>query len=120
MIVQILRVAFGKLAAANFFVEFAADFFGIRIGERGFAFEFADFLIALGYTIGYCKLYAYGNTSSELKFVFGFPDWVFWGVLVPWLACVTFSLLFASVIMRDEDLGEDPTSSGADDLGLGG
>jgi hypothetical protein len=78
-----------------------------------------NFLLALGYTIGYCHFYAYGRTAGDLKFVLGFPDWVFWGVLAPWLACVTFSLLFASVIMRDEDLGEDPTGS-ADDLGLGG
>lgn len=79
-----------------------------------------NFVIALGYTISYCAFYAYGRTAAELKFVLGFPDWVFWGVLVPWGACVLFSILFASVIMRDEDLGEDPTGSGADDLGLGG
>jgi hypothetical protein len=75
-------------------------------------------VIALGYTITYCALYAY-DAKAELKFVLGFPEWVFWGVIVPWLACVSFSIVFASLIMRDEDLGEDPTGSGADDLGLG-
>jgi hypothetical protein len=78
-----------------------------------------NFVVAIGYTIGYCSLYAY-NARGEIKFVLGFPEWVFWGVVVPWLACVAFSIVFATFIMRDEDLGEDPTGSGADDLGLGG
>ncbi|MGE3314496.1 MAG: DUF997 family protein [Planctomycetaceae bacterium] len=79
-----------------------------------------NFVIAISYTIGYCALYAYKGTAADLKFVLGFPEWVFWGVIVPWGACVLFSTIFASLIMRDEDLGEDPTGSGADDLGLGG
>ncbi len=78
-----------------------------------------NFVVALGYSITYCYFNGYNRTAEDLKFVFGFPDWIFWGILVPWLACVTFSFFFASRMMRDEDLGEDPPEGG-DELGLGG
>ena len=43
---------------------------------------------------------------SDLKFVFGFPDWVFWGIVCPWGVCVVISILFANFFMTDADLGE--------------
>jgi len=78
-----------------------------------------NFVCALGYTITYCYLRGYNRTADDLQFIFGFPDWIFWGILVPWVICVAFSFLFASRLMRDEDLGEDPPA-GDDELGLGG
>ena len=38
----------------------------------------------------------------------GFPTWVFWGILVPWMACTAVSVWFAFAFMGDEDLGEEP------------
>ena len=52
-------------------------------------------------------------------FVLGFPDWVFWGILAPWSACVVFSFWFGATFMRDEDLGEELPEQ-EDELGLGG
>lgn len=66
---------------------------------------------ALAYSVGYCYLHGYNRTLdaslSEMKFYFGWPDWVFWGVVVPWGACVVVSALFAFVFMQDAPLGED-------------
>ena len=81
----------------------------------------ATFVVALVYSVGYCYVNGYNRAAEDLKFVFGFPDWIFWGVIVPWLACVVFSFYFASRFMRDEDLGQDPPGSeGDDEFGLGG
>ena len=69
---------------------------------------FVTWIIATAYCIGYCAKYAYGRSIDDLKYVWGFPDWVFWGIIVPWGVCIAFSWIFASIWMRDEELGEDP------------
>lgn len=61
---------------------------------------------ATAYTVGYCALYGYNRDPASLKFVFGFPDWIFWGIVVPWGTCTVVSGLFAFGLMRDEDLGD--------------
>lgn len=37
----------------------------------------------------------YKRSVSEIKFIFGFPDWVFYGVLIPWIAIVLYTIFFA-------------------------
>jgi hypothetical protein len=69
---------------------------------------FATWGIATAYCLIYCGRYAYGRSIDDLNYVAGFPDWVFWGIVVPWSVCILFSWVFAAVWMRDEDLGEDP------------
>ena len=64
-------------------------------------------LAALTYTIGYCSLYGYGRRLEDLTFVLGFPDWIFWGVITPWLCCLVFSWWFSFVFMTDADLGAE-------------
>jgi hypothetical protein len=76
-------------------------------------------LLALGYTVPYCYIYGYNRSLQDLTFVLGFPDWIFWGVLVPWGVCVVISFWFGAVFMRDEDLGEELPEQ-EDELGLGG
>lgn len=44
---------------------------------------------------------------EEIKLVWGIPFWVFWGVVVPWLACSLLSILIAYCLMKDQPLGED-------------
>lgn len=68
------------------------------------------------YTVSYCYLYGYGRKVADLKFVYGFPDWIFWGILVPWGVCVVISFLYGSVFMRDEYLGEDLEGSEEEDF----
>jgi hypothetical protein len=47
-----------------------------------------------------------------LKFVhlfwgIAFPDWVFWGIVVPWGACFVVSWWFSYVFVKDADLGKE-------------
>jgi len=37
----------------------------------------------------------YKRSVSEIKFIFGFPDWVFYGVLIPWISIVLYTIFFA-------------------------
>jgi hypothetical protein len=63
-------------------------------------------LAATSYTVGYCVWHGYGWESEEITFVFGFPAWVFWGIIAPWFACVIFAWWFAYRFMTDEPLGD--------------
>jgi hypothetical protein len=69
---------------------------------------FAAWACALVYTVTYCYLNGYNRSLDDLKFVYGFPDWIFWGIVTPWAACIAFSFLFGALFMKDEDLGKDP------------
>jgi hypothetical protein len=61
-------------------------------------------LTAMTYTVGYCAAFGYGPDTRELKLVWGFPDWVFWGIVTPWVACVVFGIWFAYAYMSDDDV----------------
>lgn len=90
----------------------------LRSSRREAIVVFFVWLAAFLYTIPYCYLHGYNRTLDSLTFVLGFPDWVFWGIVVPWSICLVFSFYFGSRFMRDEDLGEEPEAT--DDFGLGG
>ena len=62
------------------------------------------------YTVGYSYIHGYDRkldaSLDGMTFVFGWPDWVFYGVVAPWLVCTAISVVFALFIMRDAPLGE--------------
>jgi len=58
--------------------------------------------------VTYAALYGYNRSTADLTFVLGFPDWIFWGLVVPWVTCVVISAIVSQLLMRDEDLGIDP------------
>jgi hypothetical protein len=91
----------------------------LRSARREALVVLAAWIAALGYTVGYCYLHGYNRSAESLVFVFGFPDWVFWGIVVPWGACALFSFAFGAIFVRDEDLGEELPEQ-EDELGLGG
>jgi hypothetical protein len=66
----------------------------------------AIWLAALIWTCGYCAKYGYNLQPEDLKFVLGFPDWIFWGVVLPWGVCTLISGWFAFFFMQDADLGD--------------
>ena len=69
---------------------------------------------ACAYSVGYCYLYGYGRPAESIAYVWGFPDWIFWGVVVPWSVCTAICFWLAYFFIRDEDLGEEQAES---DLG---
>lgn len=80
----------------------------------------AAWLIAMTYTVTYCYVYGYDRKAADLKFVLGFPDWFFWGLVVPWTLCVVVSWLYAFYFMQDADLGDDRDEGFLDDDDLEG
>ena len=71
----------------------------------------ALYVAAMIYTVGYCWLYGYGRDPESLRLIWGFPDWVFWGVIVPWGVCTLLSWAFGAICMRDEKLADDADES---------
>ena len=65
----------------------------------------------LAYTVGYCFTHGYNRpldpSLEGMTFVFGWPDWVFYGVVAPWLVCTAISVVFATIVMKDAPLGEE-------------
>ncbi len=85
----------------------------LRSARREMFVTFGIFLVAVTYTGIYCGLNGYGRKVESLTFVLGFPDWIFWGIVVPWSVCIAFSLVFGALFMRDGDLGEElPSEEG--------
>ena len=74
-------------------------------------------LAAMVWSISVCHLMGYNRSAGELKLVLGFPDWVFWGIVVPWITCTVVSCVFGAFYVRDGDLGTDLENT--DELGLG-
>ncbi|MEN9555964.1 MAG: hypothetical protein RLZZ232_2250 [Planctomycetota bacterium] len=75
-------------------------------------------LAALGWSVGVSASMGYDRRPEDLKLIWGFPDWIFWGVVIPWLTCAVVSWLFGAFFVRDGELGQDLGDT--DDLGLGG
>ena len=63
--------------------------------------------VCLIWTVGYSAVAGYGVPSEEVSIVLGMPGWVFWGVLVPWIAATLFSVWFGLSYIADDDLGAD-------------
>jgi len=94
----------------------------VRSARREASLALGIWLVAMIYTITYCYLHGYGRTAESLTFVLWFPDWVFWGIVVPWGTCVLISVVFAFGFMGDEPLGDavddvEAGSSGGGSLG---
>jgi hypothetical protein len=77
------------------------------------------FLAAMAYTLTYCGLYGYGPNAVITPLVFGFPHWIFYGVIVPWVACTIVSIAYALIFITNDPLGEAAENwnpEGADQL----
>ena len=79
----------------------------VHAARREAALALGTWVAAMLYTVTYCYWHGYGRTVDSLSFVLWFPDWVFWGIVVPWGVCILFSTVFAFRIMGTESLGED-------------
>jgi hypothetical protein len=55
----------------------------------------------------------YGRDPDDIGLILGFPDWIFWGIVLPWALCLSFSVWFCFWFMADDDLGG--TSAGESD-----
>lgn len=83
----------------------------VRTGRREAAIVILIWAAVLGWSVGYCATHGYDRAVDDLSFVLGFPDWVFWGIMVPWLACYAISVAFAMFVMQDAPLEDDSIGS---------
>jgi hypothetical protein len=79
----------------------------VKASRREAAVALTIWLTAMVYTVTYCYTRGYGRSIDSLTFVGWFPDWVFWGIVVPWGTCLVISTIFAFRVMGDESLGEE-------------
>lgn len=49
--------------------------------------------------------------SLTTPFGLGIPDWVLWGVIAPWVACIVLTFWFCFFYFSEDDLGEEPGGS---------
>ena len=49
----------------------------------------------------YCGFEAYGQDHEDVKITFGMPSWVFWGIAVPWICSIVFTIYFSLFVMKD-------------------
>jgi hypothetical protein len=99
----------------------------VRHARREAAIVLAVWAAALLWTVGTCYLRGYRHapdswpvrwglaeprTADDLRLIAGFPDWIFVGLVVPWLLCTAFTIGFC-FFMTDDDLG--PAREGAAD-----
>ena len=61
------------------------------------------------WVIGYCWANGYNLAPEEVSTVLGFPGWVFWGVVVPWMIANAFTFWFClRALKNDGDEEETP------------
>jgi hypothetical protein len=76
----------------------------LRSARREMLTAAAVWATALCYTVGVCTQYGYDRKPESLTYVLGFPDWVFWGIIIPWGTCTLIAAWFAFGFMVDENL----------------
>ena len=54
----------------------------------------------------YCGFEAYGQDHEDVKITFGMPSWVFWGIAVPWICSIIYTIYFSLFVMKDNHLEE--------------
>ena len=78
----------------------------VRDSRREAILTLSLFATAVSYTVGYCTLYGYDRDFSSMRFVLGVPDWVFWGIVLPWCACTLAGWVMSVFVIRNNVLEE--------------
>lgn len=68
---------------------------------------FAIWLTACVYSITVCYRYGYDRDVATLTYILGFPDWIFYGVVLPWTICTFLCFVMSYFVIADGELGEE-------------
>jgi hypothetical protein len=79
----------------------------LRTARREAIVVFAIWLAAICYTVGYSYTFGYDRPEESIKYIYGVPDWVMWGVVLPWAVSTVAAVWFAMFFMTDEPLGDE-------------
>ena len=87
----------------------SAETSSLRQGRRELWLILLAWLGCALWVIGYCSTNGYDLAPEEVSTVLGFPDWVFWGVVTPWMIANAFTFWFCLRFLKnDEDEEETP------------
>jgi len=62
-------------------------------------------VICLAWTTAVYWTWGLGRSPEEVEMYWGIPDWVFVGVVAPWVVVDIFSIWYCLVFMCDDELG---------------
>ncbi|MGD9647946.1 MAG: DUF997 family protein [Pirellulales bacterium] len=79
----------------------------LRTARREAAVVLAIWLAAILYTVGYSYTFGYDRAVESITYIWGVPDWVVWGVVLPWGVSTVAAVWFAWFFMTDEPLGDE-------------
>lgn len=65
---------------------------------------------ALGAMVGTLESLNRDPESLTTPLGLGIPDWVFWGICMPWLFCIVFTFWFCLCYFKTDDLGPEMES----------
>ena len=79
----------------------------LRTARREAIVVFAIWLAAITYTVGYSYTFGYDRPEESITYFYGVPDWVMWGIVLPWAVSTVAAVWFAVFFMTDEPLGDE-------------
>ena len=82
----------------------------LRSARREMWFTLSMWALAMIATLSVSLSWGYDRAPDSLSFVLGFPDWVFWGIIVPWGVSTVVASVFALGIMQDAPLESETDS----------
>lgn len=68
-------------------------------------------IVGLVWTVGYCLLTGYDVPADQMKVTLGIPNWIFWGILVPWILVILFTIWFGLFYIADDKLAQGQDES---------
>lgn len=74
----------------------------------------AAWAVCLVWTLAVCGTRGYVQDDEPVPLTLGMPSWVFWGVVVPWVAATLFTLWFALFWMSHDELDSAADASAGD------
>lgn len=79
----------------------------VTSGRREALLVLGVWIIATAWAVGVTANYGFDRDLQSIKFILGFPDWVFFAIVLPWWVCTVFAWWFGSQFMRDDHLGQE-------------
>ena len=65
---------------------------------------------AIGQIVGPLESFNRDPESLSFPLNLGIPDWVFYGIFLPWLVCIALSIWYGLFFFVEDDLGEADAS----------
>ena len=92
-----------------------------RQSRKELWFMLVSWAVFLIWTLSYNSTHAFDMEKSGIDPIIGMPQWVFFGILVPWVAALVLTICFAMFFMKDTELLDvESEQASSDDSTEGG